>query len=554
MSGFLAVRSDGPLDKAVLDAIARASAHRGAPRAWTDDGIALVAFGDATLAVAEDLVIVLDGADAQALQSAWRRRKERALDHLDGDFAGAIWDRRTKELTIARDPSAGRHALLANARAAKRMLGGSSIPMLLADPGVEREIDDAWVAAYLAGAPGFATASGYHAIERLQPGHLARATGPKDTWTQRRWFEWNPPRVREKTDQAYAERLNELLHNAVRQRIRGAQRIGISLSGGLDSTSIAATVRVVAPGVELKALAVPFDEPRADERALQRLVAERVSAELIWAPLGDANPFGDGPFDMLERFGTPPVAPNQFFVDRVVEAGARANIDLALDGIDGDAAVGGNWTYLSDLLVRGRLGTLRREANAIRERHHVGRKALLKNYVLDPLRREPYKLGRMFHANEMLGVSPGVAPAVLETIDEAWQRKGIRTAHPFMDRRVMEFCLGLPREQKVRNGMTKVILRNAMQLPLPPEVTERAAKAELASSFFSGLYGTGRPLVEQGLGWAAANPSSWTRPDGVVALIEAFRAGGDGFDAYRVASIEYWRHWLDARCRSGGTV
>ena len=248
------------------------------------------------------------------------------------------------------------------------------------------------------------------------------------------------------------------------------------------------------------------------------------------------SPFGAGPEAMIDMLGVPPVAPNQFFVDAVIREGG--DMDVVLDGIDGDAVLGGNWNYLSDLAVRGRWIELKRELRGITAAHHVPIKALARHYVAPPLRHG--HLGRAFADTEMAALSPDVAPAVLETIDESWARAGVRVSHPFMDRRLVEFCLGLPRNQKIRKGITKFVLRTAMRDLLPSEVTERAEKAELGSAFFAATFGPGKRDVDRGLRVAAAKGITGTYGD-AERLQRSFAAGNDGLEAFREAFIALWR-------------
>ncbi|HVL33993.1 MAG TPA: asparagine synthase-related protein, partial [Actinomycetota bacterium] len=489
-----------------------------------------------------------------------------------GDFAFAVWDRKTNLLSVARDATAQKPALLGRAR--DRVTAGSSMRMLLADPELPREIDDDWVAAYLTGTPGFARATGYRAIERLEPGHSADAA-----WRQTPWWSWSFRRVVEPDDEAYAARLRALLVEATRCRIDGATLPAISLSGGMDSTSVAAAMRLAHPDKEIVAVAVPFDDPRADEQALQQAMAERIGARLRWAPLTSVNPFGSSVEETLRRFGTPPVAPNHFFIDAVATAAESEGADVALDGIDGDGALAGNWNFLSDLLVRGDFRSFRSELRETARQHHVPRGHVMKHYVLAPLipawlkravgrnvktpdfidedfaRRTglarrlntaPWAPGRLFPKNERLSVDPGVAPAVLELIDELWALRGIEVAHPFGDRRLVQFCLGLPREQKVRGGMTKIVLRNAVRDVVPSEVVDRAAKAEMGSAFVKGLLTEGKSVVQEGLSSLRANPSPWTNPTGAGRLAERYGEGHDAFDALRVAFVAEWRGWISA--------
>jgi asparagine synthase (glutamine-hydrolysing) len=604
MSGFFCALSPSGAapDEAALRSVAEASAHRGIARAWHGDGVAMIAFEGRRgngLAAGEDFVVALDAridnareldrmlglapgtTDAARVLAAWRRWGADTPRRLVGDFAGAVFDRATRALVVFRDPGAGRHALLGRARGG--LVAASSLPMLLADPGVARDVDEEWVAAFLTATAGFATVTGYRDATRLVPGARAHARGGE--WRVERWHSWSARRVRERDPRAYAEGLREVLFEAVRARIDGAKRAGVSLSGGLDSTSVIASARAVAPDASLVALAVPFTAERADERALQQMVAERVGATLRWAPLDGASPYGEGGARAtIERLGVPPIAPNHFFVERVAAAAADAGADVVLDGIDGDAIVGGNWYFLGDLLATGRALRFRRELRAAARVHGMSARRVVRDYVVEPMlpgwararRTEappfvlkdfaartkmtrrmtagPWRPGRAFAAHELQAVAPGIAPAILEQIEETFAARGIEAAHPWLDARVVEYCLGLPRAQKVADGWTKIVLREAMRALLPADVTGRSAKAELGSAFFSALSAAGRADTEEGLERAASNLDHWVNPRWGLRLAGGSGGSPEGFVDFRLAFLSHWRGWVSDGWSDGGSA
>jgi len=597
MGGFLAIHpSDGSVPDDVVEQLCEAMAYRGAPQRWQDErGVLLVAFGDASLAVTDDLAVVADArldqvpaetagaSSAEQILNAWRRWGEAALDRLIGDFAATVLDRRDGRTWFIRDAMGGRPALIGRARG--RVVAGSSIAGLLADPGLDQTIDEAWVADYLANVPAFATRTGYRSIARLEPGTLARCDDGRDVRV-RRWFTWRPRAVRARDPREYGEGFRELFTTAVADRIRGASRLGVMLSGGLDSSSVAVTARSIDPALEMVALSMPFDG-KGDERALQQLVAERVGARLRWASLEGRNPFGTSAADTIQMLGTPPVPPNVFHAFAVADAGAAEGVDVALDGIDGDGIIGGNWLYLADLAITGRWRRWAREARAIRDVHGASRRMLLTRYTLEPLvpwrvralrgrseqlipaslapgfadkhnvrnrmLSEPWRPGRAFRSQELVAASTRILPLVAEVTNEIWMRRGITVAHPFLDQRLVAFCLGLPRRQKTANGVTKIALRQAVGSLLPSEVAERTDKAELAEPFFTGLWGSGWQELAEGLTGATSNPSAWFQRERIEGLRHSL-GRSDLYEAFRTAFVVHWIRWLSRqRSATNGT-
>jgi asparagine synthase (glutamine-hydrolysing) len=107
------------------------------------------------------------------------------------------------------------------------------------------------------------------------------------------------------------------------------------------------------------------------------------------------------------------------------------------------------------------------------------RKALLKD------RSKPPQTEREHHYNILTW---GVMPLTLEILDRAAAAFAIEPRFPFWDKRLVEFCLALPPEQKIYRGWTRMVLRRAMDSILPNEVQWRSGKSNLAPSFDHGLF------------------------------------------------------------------
>lgn len=86
-----------------------------------------------------------------------------------------------------------------------------------------------------------------------------------------------------------------------------------------------------------------------------------------------------------------------------------------------------------------------------------------------------------------LGLTSGLLTHAVEIIQDYSAAFGIETRSPFMDKRLIEFCLSLPPEQKLRQGWTRYVMRQAMKTTLPSEIWQRPDKAKMGSSVFYGL-------------------------------------------------------------------
>jgi asparagine synthase (glutamine-hydrolysing) len=91
----------------------------------------------------------------------------------------------------------------------------------------------------------------------------------------------------------------------------------------------------------------------------------------------------------------------------------------------------------------------------------------------------------------------GFIQFVMEAIDRLGAAYSLECRHPFFDRNVMEFCLSLPPEQKLRRGWTRWIMRQAMCSILPQEVQWRPGKTDLSGNFRKGIQTSDKNLIEE---------------------------------------------------------
>ncbi len=91
----------------------------------------------------------------------------------------------------------------------------------------------------------------------------------------------------------------------------------------------------------------------------------------------------------------------------------------------------------------------------------------------------------------------GLVPYALELADKAAAAFGVEPRYPFFDRRLMELCLALPADQKLRGGWSRLVMRRAMEGLLPEEVRWRSTKANLTPNFLSRLFENDRNSLKE---------------------------------------------------------
>ena len=205
--------------------------------------------------------------DTEVLLRLFELYGEAALDRLNGDFAFALYDRRRRRLTLARDRMGVRPLYYAWHKGT--IVFGSEAKALLAFPGIEAAIDvEALDQIFTLWAP-IAPRTAFKDIAELPPGHLlvvenGRATG-------RAWWSLDYPDAGDahlRSENQVADELLALLDDATRIRLRADVPVGAYLSGGLDSSIVTALAARHA-GDRLRTFSVTFDSAEHDESAFQ---------------------------------------------------------------------------------------------------------------------------------------------------------------------------------------------------------------------------------------------------------------------------------------------
>jgi asparagine synthase (glutamine-hydrolysing) len=306
-----------------------------------------------SVSLAGDLRIDGAGDDDQRVLDAWERWRERCVEHLQGDYAFAIWDAAAGELFCARDRFGVRP--LYYARIDTGLVFSDSLEAVLAHPGVPFEdLDEGAVADYLvSGTPEESEATIYAHVRRLAPAHmltLRRGATPN----VRRYWTLQP--VAKETPRDAPARLEAALKAAVADRVRAPSAV-VFMSGGLDSTALAAIAREVRPRTRLLALTSVYRSRIADVEEPYAVEAARsIGIESRCFPLDGYPP--------LHALGagvwTPEPGPLlTATMTRDIYAAAAEHAPVALHGHPADAVMAAEPVpFLRALLRGGRIGAL----------------------------------------------------------------------------------------------------------------------------------------------------------------------------------------------------
>jgi len=455
---------------------------------------------------------------AEILLHAYRRWGSEFPARLIGDFAGAIWDAQDRRLLLFRD-ALGREPLHFW-RSGTEILFATEPQGLLAQPGVERHVDERWVARWLALLPHDEPRTLYRGIERVLPGHLAIFDG-SGVRQSRYWRPEEVAPIRLPRDEDYVEALRSLLNDAIRCRIDGAGVIASHLSAGLDSSSVTAlAARQLGEGgrrlFAFTGVPVPGFDGNAyrnriwDEGPLASRVAQAYpNIDHVLVP-------NEGPalFDVFDRIDVTSAMPamnpmNQIWGEEIGREANRRGVAVMLSGGKGNMTISyDGFGFLTGLARTGRWTALAGHLLAL---HRNGISwASLGNRAIAPalpprlrrlLRRlfgrpeaqlQQFSVLRLDFAertgtlDEALSMAGNVGNtdlalqdlrlAVLSRVDSAMmlraqrRRFGFLQVDPTADRRVIEFCLAIPGEQFLLKGENRSLARRAMRGILPEPV------------------------------------------------------------------------------------
>jgi asparagine synthase (glutamine-hydrolysing) len=338
MSGFVGLHSlDGsPVDRSLLERLTTSLAFRGpdGQEVWGDGpagfGHAMLSTGaeparerracavdgawiagDVRIDARGELIVALEAAgrrgvrqatDAELILHAWHAWGEGCAARLLGDFAFAIWDGKRRVLLCARDQFGIRpfyYARLRRSAASAReaLVFSNTLEAILQHPGVSDQLNDSAIADFLlfgySRNPSETTFAGVHS---LPPGHCLVCTGG-EVRVERYWsLDVESVRFRRPAD--YVERFNELLDEAVADRLRDAPRAAILMSGGLDSPSIAASAMAGpgAAGTALQAFTYVYDGliPH-DERQWAGMVGKHLGIPIEYIGMDGYRLYREGP-------------------------------------------------------------------------------------------------------------------------------------------------------------------------------------------------------------------------------------------------------------------
>jgi asparagine synthase (glutamine-hydrolysing) len=506
-------------------------------------------------------VVADDAPHGELVLHAYAAFGIRLVDHLVGDFAFAIWDAPRQQLLCVRDHLGVRPFYYA--RLGERFYFASDIAALLAITGVPRDLDQRAVGEFLLlGMSLEPQRTIFSAIRSVPPASMMLLSRDsmevREWWTLKRGAEQRYPRRED-----YVERFREVFGQAVEDRLPGGP-VALQLSGGMDSTSIAAVAvqaaRTSGHAVTAYHLTTESLIPEDDERAYAQQAADRLGIGMVSQDLGRTPLFASHRGSALHT-SQPMPAPHLAVHAETLELIARSGARVWLSGYMGDAALSGQAAYFPNLLRGRRWGKFASEMfhhwRLGRSVRGLGMRALFGSGASSPDWKPPmpdwidpefiraHRLDESWHRFWQAHES---ATDGLEQLRHAWLGQQYRATeilstplvarYPFLDLRLIEFLSGLP------NCLLydKRILRDAMQSRLPAAILARP-KMGAAGDIV-------RTMVTNGIldaqTWSARLPPA-VLPAAFAGAVDRYRQGqgkDSTWSSWLVVQTIALGHWL----------
>lgn len=519
--------------------------------------------------------------DTETIIHLYEEEGDRCVERLQGMFAFAIWDRSRHRLLLARDRLGIKP--LYYALTDGELLFASEIKGLLASGGIRPAFNQAVLPEFLATRYVAGEDTFFKGIQALGPGRTL-TWSPDDGLSQRRY--WRLPAATDAGTGGLRERAEEVrsrLESTVRSHLMSDVPLGLFLSGGIDSTGIAA---LMAPMLKepIRTFAVGFHEPEASELGYARLAASVVGAQHHEVVVKPESFLRELP-RLIWHEDKPIAFPSSvalYFVSRL----ARDHVKVVLTGEGADELfLGYNWYRVTawnqrlgqaysvltpsalrpqfDRLIKWLPRGARRYTQrsflelppGIRSLFHENfatfpdalRAQLLRNRVLrdgDPYAKHLARyeespgevLGRMSRADLQTYLVE-----LLTKQDRMSMAASIESRVPFLDHELVEHVVTLPDRFKVRGWTTKAVLRQALKSRVPRAILHRK-KMGFPVPVGTWLRGPLQPLLDELVLSSRALDRGLFAPDLLRLLAREHQAGiaDHGDRLWLLANLEIW--------------
>jgi asparagine synthase (glutamine-hydrolysing) len=462
--------------------------------------------------------------DCEVIVHGYEQWGSAVVDRLNGMFAFALWDGAERRLVLARDRAGIKPLFYAHLPGGVAF--GSEIKALLRHPDVSREIDPAAIADYLTYEYVPTPSSIFKDVRKLPPGHMLTLEAGSHMPRLRQYWDLDladEPARKSVNGRAAADALLPVLEGAVRRELLSDVPVGVLLSGGVDS-SVVAALAMRATGAPVDSFSIAFDDPSFDESHFAQTVAARLGTRHHELTLGPDDVLGLIPrvAEVLDE----PMADSSLLPTFYLSQFARSRVKVALGGDGGDELFGGYPTlqahrvssyfqhvpsFIKSALAWGSRRLPVSQANLSLD---FKLKRFAAGLSMAPLRRHESYLGGMDRSSAHELLAPDVRRQLAEDeagrpcaydrldclsadpinqvlhadfklylendilvkVDRASMANSLEVRVPLLNSEVIDFAAALPPSLKLHGLTTKYLLKEVARQFLPAQVVDRPKK------------------------------------------------------------------------------
>ena len=531
--------------------------------------------------------------DVETLLAAFIRWGDEAWLHAEGMYAAAIWDRADRELRLVRDPLGIKPLFFSEQQGG--IAFASEIPALRETPGFEFDVDERGIHDFFCFGHVLGPRSIFSQVRALPPGHILRIGATASAHIERYWA----PQIRAlegRSDSQWIEETRARVLDTVRQHMISDVPVGAFLSGGIDSGAVAAGM-TRATQRPVTVFTAGFPGSRIDETAAARRVADHLGCNHIVLPIeprraADILPLVQAAFDE-------PSAANSAIPLWYLSRAAAEHVKVVLCGEGGDelflgynrhrwaermrryaplvrAAGNLQWldrlgdlptrklNYLRDHATRFRDGTLLESgferffaavsitSSSVRARIYNPDFWARHERGCTPAKRVSEAFGQeaapgLAIEQFMLGDLTVHMPAsLLQRLDRATMAHSLEARVPFLSRGFVDWALTIPTGLKLRGGVGKYVLRQAVK-PWLPAVTLKGRKLGFQMPLADWFVGGFSDFAQEAWMSSGAADAGFLESSEINRLFDEHRRGlaNHGRLLYAIAMFSCW--WKDQR-------
>ncbi len=457
--------------------------------------------------------------DAEVILHAYEEFGVDCLQRFNGMFAIAIWDCKQKSLFLARDRIGIKP--LYYSIGPDKILFASEIKSILEYDNFKKTPELDAIYDYLSFQFSLGDATFFKGIKKLKPAHYLVIT--KDNVKSARYWDikFN---YENRLEEDYAIQLKDLLYDSVRLRLRSDVSVGLSLSGGIDSSIVGMIATRESPKSITSFNGRFTEDPQYDESHYARLLAKETNIkynEVIPSTEDFSRIFSDLIWHLDEPAGGPGMYAQHF----IAKEASRAHVKVLLGGEGGDELFGGYHryirTYSEEIFIR----SLKKRKAVLSAAKSIFSKVTIKElltflatrsgcdlgrryyYLMNTMNRQKHfymkdfirnrqksqieRFLQIFNKGHRAGILDKMLyfdfkvylPALLHVDDRISMVSSVEARSPLLDYRIAELAFSIPEEIKIGNLATKKVLREAGKDLLPDAILNRKDKVGFNTPF-----------------------------------------------------------------------